>query len=202
LIPVDPEVLGVGQAAVKTFGRLGVELTEDAPDFGGLRETALVLRGLRFVALYQDRMNDPEFQKWVNPLVTGNVEQGLKYNIGDVGKALRHRSELWEKTRQFFDKYDYLVTLTTPIPPFSAEMRYPTEIAGKPMVSYVDWAALTFAVTMVGLPAISVPCGWTKKGLPVGLQIVGRRLGDASVLRAVAAYEMAVPWVEKRPEIG
>lgn len=202
LIPVDPEVLAVGEAAVRTFSALGAEVVEDCPDFSGVRETALVLRGLRFVALYQDRMGDPEFRKWVNPLVTGNVEQGLKYTIGDVGKALRHRSELWERTRQFFDKYDYLVTLTTPIPPFAAEMKYPTEIAGKPMASYVDWAALTFSVTMVGLPAVSVPCGWMKKGLPVGLQIVGRRLGDASVLRAAAAYEMAEPWAEKRPAIG
>ena len=202
LIPVDPEVLAVGKSAVKAFGTLGAEVVEDAPDFSGVRETALVLRGLRFVALYQDRMNDPEFRKWVNPLVIGNIEQGLKYTIRDVGKALRHRSELWERTRQFFDKYDYLVTLTTPIPPFPAEMKYPTEIAGKPMESYVDWAALTFSVTMVGLPAVSVPCGWTKKGLPVGLHIIGRRYADASVLRAAAAYEMALPWAEKRPPIG
>jgi amidase len=202
LIPTDPEALALGQSAVKSFTSLGAKVSEDAPDFSGLRETALVLRGLRFVALYQDRMNEPEFRKWVNPLVTGNVEQGLKYTIGDVGRALRHRSELWERTRRFFDKYDILVTLTTPIPPFPAEMRFPTEIAGKPMENYVDWAALAYAFTMVGLPAMSVPAGWTKKGLPVGIQIVGRRYAEAAVLRAGAAYEMALPWADKRPPIG
>jgi amidase len=202
LIPVDPEVQKIARSAMKVFRSLGAEVAEDAPDFSGVRETALVLRGLLFVSLYYERMNDPEFKRLVNPLVTGNIEQGLKYSIRDVAKALRHRSQLWENVRRFFDTYDFLVTLTVPIPPFPAEMKYPTEIAGKPMESYVDWAALTFSVTMVGLPAVSVPCGWTEKGLPVGIQIVGRRHGEAALLRAAAAYEMAASWADKRPPIG
>jgi len=129
----------------------------------------------------------------VNPLVIGNIEQGLKLSIGDVARAERKRSELWPKVKSFFDRHDFLLTPTVPIPPFPAETIYPKEIGGKPMESYIDWVMLTYAITLMGLPAISVPCGWTKQGLPVGLQIVGRRLGEAYLLRAAAAFEHASP---------
>jgi Asp-tRNA(Asn)/Glu-tRNA(Gln) amidotransferase A subunit family amidase len=69
------------------------------------------------------------------------------------------------------------------------------------MASYIDWAMLTYAITIVGLPAVSVPCGWTKQGLPVGLQIVGRRHDEAALLRAAAAYELAAPWAGRRPPL-
>jgi len=91
------------------------------------------------------------------------------------------------------------LTPTVPIPPFPAETIFPTAINGKPMDSYIDWVMLTYAITMTGLPAISVPCGWTKNGLPVGLQIVARRHGEATLLKAAAAYESAAPWGAERP---
>jgi len=201
LMPVDQEVLEVTRSAIEVFRGLGGEVTEDTPDFSGVKEVALTLRGLRFVALYQDQMADPEFERWVNPLVTGNIEQGLKLSVRDIARAHRQRSEIWDRVRTFFDKYDLLLTPTTPIPPFPAETQYPTEIAGQPMESYIDWAMLTYAFTMVGLPAISVPCGWTKQGLPVGLQIVGRRHDEAALLKAAAAYESAAPWTGRRPPL-
>jgi amidase len=109
---------------------------------------------------------------------------------------------MWDRVRGFFDRYDLLLTPTTPIPPFPVEIAYPTEIGGQPMESYLDWAMLTYAITMVGLPAISLPCGWTEKGLPVGLQVVGRHHGEAALLQAAAAYESAAPWADKRPSLG
>jgi Asp-tRNA(Asn)/Glu-tRNA(Gln) amidotransferase A subunit family amidase len=101
----------------------------------------------------------------------------------------------------FFDKYDLLVTPTVPIPPFTAETQFPKEINGLPMENYVDWVMLTYAMTMTGLPAISIPCGWTEKGLPVGIQIVGRRYMEATVLKAAAAYEKASPWINRKPPL-
>ena len=202
LIPVDKEVLEVVRSAIRVFQGLGCEVAEETPDFSGVRETAFVLRGLRFVAMYQDQMNTPEFKRWVNPLVRGNIEEGLRYSIRDVARAQRQRSEIWERVRRFFDSYDILLTPTLPIPPFPAEMRYPTEIGGKAMENYTDWVMLTYAITMTGLPAISVPCGWTERGLPVGLQIVARRHAEAALLKVAAAYEMAAPWGDKRPPLG
>jgi Asp-tRNA(Asn)/Glu-tRNA(Gln) amidotransferase A subunit family amidase len=70
------------------------------------------------------------------------------------------------------------------------------------MENPVDWVMMTYAMTMMGLPAISVPCGWTENGLPVGLQIVGRRYGETALLQAAAAYESAAPWKDRRPPLG
>jgi amidase len=199
LTPVDHEVLEMAKPAIKIFQGLGCEVEEKAPDFSGVKETALVYRGLRYVALYQDRLGDPEFKNLVNPLVAGNIEQGLKFSIRDLARAERQRSDLWQKVKAFFDVYDLLLTPTVPIPPFPAETIFPTAINGKPMESYIDWVMLTYAITMTGLPAISVPCGWTKNGLPVGLQIVGRHHGEVNLLKAAAAYESAAPWADRRP---
>jgi amidase len=202
LIPVAKEVLEITRSAIEVFRGLGCEVVEDSPDFTGVEETALILRGLRFVALYQGQMNDPEFKRWVNPLVIGNIEQGLGYSVRDIAWAERQRSKIWERVGKFFNKYDLLLTPTMPIPPFPAEMQYPTEIDGKPMRHYIDWVWLTYAISVTGSPAISVPCGWTQKGLPIGLQMVGRYLAEDTVLRAAAAYELAAPWADRRPALG
>ena len=202
LTSVDPEVLEIARSAIRVFNDLGCKVEEDTPDFQGVKEVALTLRGLRFVSLYQDALDHPRFKSLVNPLVIGNIEQGLKLSIGDVARAERKRSELWPKVKSFFDRHDFLLTPTVPIPPFPAETIYPKEIGGKPMESYIDWVMLTYAITLMGLPAISVPCGWTKQGLPVGLQIVGRRLGEAYLLRAAAAFEDAAPWAGRRPSFS
>jgi len=69
------------------------------------------------------------------------------------------------------------------------------------MENYVEWIMLTYAITLTGLPAISLPCGWTQKGLPVGIQIVGRRLSEWTLLQAASAYELAAPWTDKRPPL-
>lgn len=202
LTPVDPEVLDIAQSAAKLFLKLGCRLEERAPDLQGVKETALIYRGLRYVSLYQDRVEDPEFKSLVNPLVTGNVEQGLKFSIRDLARAERQRSDLWQRVKAFFDDTDLLLTPTVPIPPFPAETIFPTEVNGKPMENYIDWVMLTYAFSVLGLPAISVPCGWTKQGLPVGLQIVGRSHGEADLLKAAAAFERASPWSDKRPSFS
>jgi amidase len=202
IMPIDTEILEVARSTMGVFHGLGCEVVEDAPDFSGVRETALTLRGLRYVSLYQDQFDDPRFKKLVNPLVIGNIEEGLKLSIRDIARAERHRSELWQRVNNFLQNYDFLLTPTVAIPPFPAETIYPMEINGKPMEHYVDWIMLTYAITITCLPALSVPCGWTKGGLPVGLQIVGRRHGESRVLRAAAAYEVAAPWADKRPPLG
>ena len=203
LMPADPVVLREARRAIDVFRGLGGEVVEDCPDFSGARETALILRGVRFVAVYGEQYrNDPEFRRLVNPLVTGNIEQGFKLSVEEIAWAHRQRSEIWNRVRAFFDKYDLLLTPTAPIPPFPAEVKFPTEIAGQPMENYIDWAMLTYAITMTGHPAVSVPCGWTENGLPIGVQIVGRHHGEAALLKAAAAYEQAAPWADKRPKIS
>lgn len=128
-----------------------------------------------------------------------NIEYGLTLTASDIGRAERLRTELWARVRDFFGRYDLIVTPTAAVPPFPVETIYPKEINGKPMTHYIEWAMLTYCFTAVGLPAISIPCGFTQAGLPVGLQIVGRWRDEARGLRAAAAFEQARPWAHLRP---
>jgi aspartyl-tRNA(Asn)/glutamyl-tRNA(Gln) amidotransferase subunit A len=104
----------------------------------------------------------------------------------------------WQHPRAFFEKYDLLLTPTIACPPFAVGLDNPTEIAGKQVEPYA-WIPFTYPFNMTGQPAASVPCGFTKDGLPIGLQIVGRRFDDTTVLRASAAFERARPWAQHRP---
>jgi aspartyl-tRNA(Asn)/glutamyl-tRNA(Gln) amidotransferase subunit A len=96
-------------------------------------------------------------------------------------------------------RYDLLITPSIGYPG-SLLVRRATEVDGCP-VSRRGWSAFTYPFNLTGNPAITLPCGWTAEGLPVGLQLVGRRLEDAVVLRAAAAFETLAPWAHKRPAL-
>src|SRR5262249_58451777 len=131
--------------------------------------------------------------------LVGNVDAGLRLTASDIARAEKHRTELWRRVRAFLHRYDVILTPTAPIPPFPVEVTHPTEINGRPMANYIQWGLLTYAFTVVGVPAMSVPCGFTSAGLPVGLQITGRWRDEVTVLRVAAAFEAAAPWADRRP---
>jgi amidase len=130
-----------------------------------------------------------------------DIEQGLALTAQDIARGEVLRSVLWHRVRAFMATRDLLVLPTVAVPPFPVEQPYPTEINGKPLDHYTQWFYLTYGITLTGLPAISVPCGFTRNGLPVGLQIVGRRRQEAAVLRAAAAFEAAAPWATRLPPV-
>ncbi|MFG2887728.1 amidase family protein [Streptomyces sp. NPDC048297] len=99
---------------------------------------------------------------------------------------------------RLMSSYDLFVTPTTAVPPFPVDIQGPERIDGR-MVSPTAWTGFTLAANLTGQPSISVPAGWTCEGLPVGLQITGRHLADADVLRAAAAFERAAPWAHRWP---
>ena len=101
----------------------------------------------------------------------------------------------------FFEKYDLLLCPTTSVPAFRADQLFPPAIAGKPIENRIESYLLTYALSMVSVPAISVPAGWTEDRLPVGLQIIGKRLSDRNVLRAAASLERIAPWADRRPPV-
>ena len=199
LTPVDEEVLAIARASINILRDLGWTVVEETPDFSGLQKTAAVLRGVRYAALYQDKLYDAEFLEKVNPNIISNTRQGLALSASEIAGAEKHRSQLWQQMLEFYSRYDLVITPTVPVKPFLAETAYPTEINGKPVESYIDWIMLTYAFSVTGLPAISLPCGWTHDGLPVGLQIAGKPAGERELLIAAACYEEANPWLHKRP---
>jgi amidase len=151
------------------------------------------------VALHGDRL-----AQWRGVMQRGlvwNIEQGLELTARDIGRAEKLRSALWERVRRFMERYDLLIAPTVAVKPFPVEQPYPTEVDGKRLENYMQWFFLTYAFSVTGLPVISVPAGFTRDGLPVGIQIVGRRRQETAVLRAAAAFEAAAPWADRIPPV-
>ena len=199
LIPVEEEIVGVAEGATRVFRSLGARVEAACPDFAEVHEIVLATRGLSMVALHADKL--PQWKDRMQKGLVWNIEQGLTLTSRDVDRGEKLRTALWHRVRAFMERHDLLILPTTAVPPFPVEQPYPTEINGKRLETYIQWAYLTYGITLTGLPVISVPCGFTKSGLPVGLQIVGRRRQEAAVLRAAAAFEAAVPWVDHIPPI-
>ncbi|GIX49523.1 MAG: amidase [Candidatus Tectimicrobiota bacterium] len=199
LLPVAAEVKAAVEAAVRVFADLGAVVCEATPDFSGVQEIIHVTRAAGMITRHGDKL--PQWREVMNPNLVWNIEQGAKLSARDWGLAEQRRTELWLRVQAFFRHYDLLLTPTVAILPFPVEESYPQAIAGHRVASYIDWFLFTYAITLTGLPAISVPCGWTAAGLPVGLQIVGRRRAETTVLRAAAAFEEAAPWAERRPPL-
>src|SRR5262245_37992989 len=200
LIPVDAEVAEVAARALRVFRSLGAKVEAACPDFSEVNEIVLGTRGVSMVANYAQHL-----ARWKDQMQKGlvwNIEQGLGLTAVEIGRAEVLRSQLWQRVRAFLETRDLLVLPTVAVPPFPVELPYPTEINGKPLDNYTQWFFLTYGITLTGLPAISVPCGFTRSGLPVGLQIVGRRHQETMVLRAGAAFEAAAPWAHRiRPAV-
>jgi amidase len=198
ITPLDEEVRRVTEASLAVFRALGARVEPAHPDFGEVAEIVRTSRGLAMVARHEDRL--PQWKPVLQDNLVRNTEQGLALTASEIARGERLRTELYHRVRGFMDRYDLILTPTAAVPPFPLELRSgPEEINGVRMSHYIQWALLTYAFTVIGAPAISVPCGFTRDGLPVGLQIAGRWRDDAGVLRAAAAFEVAAPWAHLRP---
>src|SRR5215475_2546240 len=197
LIPVNEEVARVAHDALRVFRSLGARVEAACPDFSEVPDIIRATRGPVMVALHADKL--PAWRDRMQRDLVEDVEKGLALTASEIARGEMLRSVLWHRVRAFMATRDLLVLPTVAVPPFPVEQPYPTEINGEPLDNYTQWFFLTYGITLTGLPAISVPCGFTREGLPVGLQIVGRRRQEAAVLRAAAAFEAAAPWADKIP---
>jgi Asp-tRNA(Asn)/Glu-tRNA(Gln) amidotransferase A subunit family amidase len=199
--PVDPRVAAVAGAAARVFADLGCDLEEASPGFADPDELfrALAPPGMAArLGQYLERWGDQ-----MDPILTGRILPAAEgVSAVDYERLLQRRTELWHTVRRFFDRYDLLLTPTLALPPFPIEEPYPPRaVAGRAVDSPLGWYPFTFPFNLTGHPAISVPAGWTEDGLPIGLQIVGQRFGEAALLRAAAAFEAARPWADRRPPL-
>jgi len=134
--------------------------------------------------------------------VVWNIEEGQKLTGPRLGEAERKRTELYHRVRKFMQMREFLILPVAQVPPFAVEQRYVTEINGVEMGNYIEWMKSCYYVTVTGLPAISVPCGFTPEGLPVGVQIVGRYRDDISVLQLARAFEQATGFGKHHPSVA
>ncbi len=195
---VDPEVRRAAAKAARVFRDLGCRVEAAAPRWPSPGECwyDIFCGGLATrLAPFRDRRAD------IDPGLYRIIETTLANSPAKYVQAWFDRLAWWQHPRAFFERYDLLLTPTVSCPAFPLGLDSPGEVAGKPVAPYA-WLPFTYPFNLTGQPAASVPCGFTRAGLPVGLQIVGRRFDDATVLRAAAAFERARPWASARPPIA
>jgi aspartyl-tRNA(Asn)/glutamyl-tRNA(Gln) amidotransferase subunit A len=195
-VDVDPEIAGLVKAAVKTLASLGAKVEEIDPGFEDPAQCFRVLwwSGARTLL---GRL-PAEKKQLLDPGLADVVEQAMALSLDDYLDAMKARGALGGHMRQFMERYDLLVTPTLPIAAFAAGRLAPGDDGtGK----WVNWTPFSYPFNLTQQPAASVPCGFTKAGLPAGLHIVGRMFDDAAVLRAAFAYERATAWGERRPSL-
>ena len=187
LTPVEAEVAEVCAAAAQRFSELGAVVEEACPDLGDARDIFHVLRANQFVGDLAPIVEENRSQ--VKPEVVWNLEEGYKLTAESLAAAERARSRLYARVVKFFETYDLLVTPATVVSPFDVDIRAIDEVAGHQFENYFDWYTIAYAITVTSLPALSLPCGFTGNGLPVGLQVVGPPRGEAPLLSAAGLIE-------------
>jgi len=198
-LPVDPRVTAVLEGQRGVFADLGCIVTDDEPDLSGADEVFQAWRAWIFELGHGDLM--AEHRDQLKATIVWNIEQGQQLSGPTLARAERRRTELYHEMRRFLERYEFLLLPVSQVPPFDINQEYPTEINGQPMATYVDWIRICSDITITGLPAISVPCGFTPEGLPVGLQIVGRHQDDLGVLQLAHAFEQATGVWRQRPPV-
>lgn len=198
-VKVHPEVARITEAAAKVFETdLGCKIDAIDPGFDSPWDFFQVLWVMSF-SLRLSAFLD-QWAPRMDPDLVSIVKGVNRLGPSDYGDALVKRGLLWDQVRKFFDRYDLLLTPTLPVPPFEVGRTAPEGmVTPQALVPFGDWVPFSYPWNLTGQPAASVPCGFTREGLPVGIQIVGRRFGDATVLRAAAAIEQARPWADKWP---
>lgn len=180
ITPVDPEIASICEQAAMKFKAMGAQVDFVSPDFTGVHSSYQTLRAHSFAmalgGLYKD--NPSSFKAEI----VENIERGLNLTAAEIAQAELTRGVLRARMGVFFEDYDLLLCPTSIVPPFPVEQRYVDSCNGVEFSTYIDWLAIVYAITLVSLPALSLPCGYTESGMPVGLQMICRHRGDADLL--------------------
>jgi amidase len=197
-LPVEPDVLDVLSPARHVLAGLGGEVIDARPDLSGADEVFRTFRAFAFATFRADLL--ARHADLLGPNVTWNIQRGLELTTADLSRATLLRAELAERISAFFSDIDILACPVSQVAPFDVTLDWVHEINGRPLRTYLDWMASAYLISATGLPAISVPAGFTAAGLPVGLQLVGRRRGDWDLLAVAHAFESATGYGGKVPE--
>ncbi len=198
-LPVDPRVTAAIDAQRHVFEGLGFIVEDIEPDLSGADEVFKVMRAWSFELNHGELLEAHRDQ--IKDTVIWNIEAGQKLTGPQLGRAEVKRTEIFHRFREFMENYDFLIAPVSQVPPFDIQQPYITEINGVQMETYIDWMQSCSSVTITGSPAISVPCGFTSTGLPVGVQLIGRYRDDFGVLQLAYAFEQATEFWKTRPAI-
>ena len=202
ITPVDPEVVKIVLAAAAKFSAEGVIVEEAHPDLAEAMECFQTLRALSFATGMHQLLID--HRDLLKPEVIWNIEKGLRLTGRQIAIAEGQRGTLYHRMQAFFETYDLLLCPATIVPPFPVEERYVKACAGVEFETYVDWLLIVAVATLSACPALSMPCGFTASGLPVGLQVIApnrqefKLLGMACWMEDVLALGALTP-IDPRP---
>lgn len=189
-IGIDPDVDRICREAVEMLRGWGVTVDEVELDLSYGRDAFLALRGHWFVAQLHDGLDRID-EYGAN--VSANLRAGLEVTARELGAAENTRRAMREQFLELFESYAAVLTPCMAIPPFGVDENYPSEIAGRPMKTYIDWVAPTFLLSLPGLPVACTPAGLDARGLPVGLQIVTPPLNEVRALALAGAIQVERP---------
>jgi amidase len=198
-LPWDPQVKAAVQAQGKALETLGCVVEEAEPDFRDANEAFLAWRHWSVELGFGDILAAKGDQ--LNEYVHWHVEEGRKLTGPYLSRVEAKRTALYERVRAFMEKYEFLIMPVNQVLPFDVNTHYPVEIAGVKMENYIAWMKSAYYISCVGNPAMSVPCAFSREGLPIGMQIVGRQHDDWGVLQLGYAFEQATNVGRKRPVV-
>ncbi|MBV8566788.1 MAG: amidase [Methylobacteriaceae bacterium] len=197
ITPVDREVAAITRRAASLLADAGVRVEEVHPDLAEAHECFQVLRAQAFAVSYAQHLGINRDK--LKPEIVWNVEKGLRLTTADIVRAEHQRAAMLARSVKFFETYDLLLCPATIVTPFPVGERYCKSCNGVTFETYIDWLAIAYATTLVCSPALSLPCGFTEDGLPVGLQVVAAPNDEASVLAGARLLEAMLGLRTVRP---
>lgn len=197
--PVERGVTAVLNAARPVLAALGCDVTDAEPDLANVDELFQTRRAAGYAVAHGADLQ--RHRALLKDTVVWNIERGLALTPADLARADEIQAGLDVRVAAFFADYEFLALPVVQVLPFPIETEWVRGIEGVPQHSYIDWMATCYAISCTGLPAISIPAGFSPEGLPVGLQIVGRPGADRAVLELARAFEQATGYGARRPEL-
>ena len=196
-LPIDPRVVTIINSQHKIFESIGCLINDSEPDFTDADEVFKIWRGFGSAIAYAELLQT--HRDSIKETLIWDIEQGLGLSEKQIRWAETKRMEIFQRMHDFMKTHDFLICPVSQVPPFDVSTRYITEIDGQAMETYIDWMKSCYYVSITGHPAISVPCGFTEDGLPIGIQIIGRYRDEIGVLQLAHAFEQATSYWKIRP---
>jgi Asp-tRNA(Asn)/Glu-tRNA(Gln) amidotransferase A subunit family amidase len=185
--PIDNDIRRIFRERVAAFSGLFAACEDRDPPLRGSNRVFEVLRAVGFLANFKKLLDQSPDQ--VGPNVTANTRFGLEMSALDVAEATMEHGRIYRRFLRFMEEFDILIAPTASVPPFEQGILYPDTINGKPLETYISWIGITYGITLTAHPVVVLPCGLDHTGMPFGIQLVGRRGGEAALISAAMSLE-------------